>query len=234
VNGFGALVTAAATVIFLITKFTEGAWVVVVAIPAFIGLFLRIRAYYHRVAQDLRLDEVPPKPTGDRTVVIVPITAVSRLTRHALSEALSLSRSVYAIRVVLDGDGIDGEEIARRLQAEWAQWDPGVPLVVLHTEYASVVEPILGYIDHTCQTHAEQVVVLIPTIIPPRLRYSLLHNHLDLVLSAALRSRPDVIVARVTMPLEPAPGVPADGFAGPPGEPAGPPGTAAGSPAATP
>jgi amino acid transporter len=234
VNGFGALVTAAATVIFLITKFTEGAWVVVVAIPAFIGLFMRIRAYYHRVAQDLRLDEVPPKPTGNRTVVIVPITAVSRLTRHALSEALSLSRSVYAIRVVLDGDGIDGEEIARRLQAEWAQWDPGVPLVVLHTEYASVVEPILGYIDHTCQTHAEQVVVLIPTIIPPRLRYSLLHNHLDLVLSAALRSRPDVIVARVTMPLEPAPGVPADGFAGPPGEPAGPPGTAAGSPAATP
>ena len=85
------------------------------------------------------------------------------------------------------------------------QWDPGVPLVVLRTEYASVVEPILSYIDHTCQVHAEQVVVLIPTIIPPRLRYRLLHNHLDLVLSAALRSRPGVIVARVTMPLEPAP-----------------------------
>jgi amino acid transporter len=204
VNGFGALVTATATVIFLITKFTEGAWVVVIAIPGFILLFMRIRAYYRRVSHDLRLDEVPPKPTGKRTIVIVPITGVSRLTRYALSEALSLAESVTAVRVVVD-EGGNGEETARRLQAEWTEWAPGVPLVVLHTEYASVVEPILGYIDHTCQTHAEQVVVLIPTIIPPRLRYRLLHNHLDLVLSAALRSRPDVIVARVTMPLEPAP-----------------------------
>ena len=202
INGFGALVTAVTTVIFLITKFTEGAWVVVVAIPGFILLFDRIRAYYQRVANDLRLDEVPPKPTRNRTVVIVPVTGVSRLTRYALSEALSLADSVTALRVVLDGDGVDGEETARRMQDEWAHWDPGVPLVVLHTEYASVVEPILGYIDHTCQVHTEQVVVLIPTIIPPRLRYGLLHNHLDLVLSAALRSRPDVVVARVSMPLE--------------------------------
>jgi hypothetical protein len=50
--------------------------------------------------------------------------------------------------------------------------------------------------------------VLIPMIIPPRLRYQLLHNHLDLVLSAGLRSRPDVIVARVSMPLEPDPAEP--------------------------
>jgi hypothetical protein len=179
---------------------------VVVAIPAFIGLFSRIRAYYRRVGRDLRLDEVPPKPARSRTIVIVPVTGVSRLTRYALSEALSLGDSVTAVRVVLDGDGADGEQTARRMRDEWAQWDPGVPLVVLHTEYASVVEPILGYIDHTCQVHTEQVVVLIPAIIPPRLRYRLLHNHLDLVLSAALRSRPDVVVARVSMPLErPAP-----------------------------
>jgi hypothetical protein len=75
--------------------------------------------------------------------------------------------------------------------------------VVLRTEFASVVEPILSYIDTTCQMHSEQVVVLIPMLIPPRLRYRILHNHLDLVLSAGLRSRPEVVVARVSMPLEP-------------------------------
>jgi amino acid transporter len=203
-NGLGAVVTAAATVIFLVSKFTEGAWVVVVAIPAFILLFTRIRAYYHRIGKDLRLDEVPPKPTGKRTIVIVPVTGVSRLTRYAISEALSLSRHVTAVRVVLD-EGEGGDEEASRIRAEWKQWNPGVPLVVLRTEYASVVEPLLSYIDVTCQQHIEQVVVLIPTIMPPRLRYRLLHNHLDLVLSAALRSRPDVMVARVTMPLEPDP-----------------------------
>jgi hypothetical protein len=139
---------------------------------------------------------------GKRTIVIVPVTGVSRLTRYAISEALSLSESVTAVRVVLD-EGDSGDADARRIEAEWAEWSPGVPLVVLRTEYASVVDAILNYIDVTCQTHTEQVVVLVPMIIPPRLRYRLLHNHLDLVLSAALRSRPDVIVARVSMPLEP-------------------------------
>jgi hypothetical protein len=48
--------------------------------------------------------------------------------------------------------------------------------------------------------------VLIPTLIPSRLRYRFLHNQLDLVLSAALRTHPEVIVARVTLPLEAQPG----------------------------
>src|SRR5437763_5927955 len=62
VNGLGAVVTAVATVIFLVAKFIEGAWVVVLAIPAFILLFTRIHAYYQRVARILHLHEVPPAP----------------------------------------------------------------------------------------------------------------------------------------------------------------------------
>ena len=59
VNATGALATAAATVIFLATKFTEGAWVVVVAVPAFIFLFLRVHAYYQRAAQALEIGQNP-------------------------------------------------------------------------------------------------------------------------------------------------------------------------------
>jgi hypothetical protein len=80
---------------------------------------------------------------------------------------------------------------------------------VLRTEYSSVVEPIVRYIDQVCAVADEQVVVLIPMIVPTRLRYSFLHNHLDLVLSNALRERPYVIVARVSMPLDPQPAGPA-------------------------
>ncbi len=209
VNGLGAVVTGAATVIFLISKFTQGAWVVVVAIPSFILLFTRIRAYYRRVAGALRLDEVPPKPTGKRTKVIVPVTSVSRLTRYALSEALSLAQDVTAVRVVLE-EGEQGDEDSRRIREEWSRWDPGIPLLVLRTEYASVVEPIVRYIDLVCALDDEQVVVLIPMIVPPKLRYSFLHNHLDRVLSNALRTRPDVVVARVSMPLETQPAGPGE------------------------
>ncbi len=201
VNGLGAVVTASATIIFLISKFTEGAWVVVVAIPAFIFLFTRIHAYYHRVALALHLHEVPARPAGKRTMVIVPVTSVSRLSAYAISEALSLGQEVTAVSVMLD-QGDPGDEDARRLEEEWARWDPGVPLHVLRTEFASVVEPIVRYIDEVCDCHEEQIVVLIPVLVPAKIRYRFLHNHLDLVLSSALRSRPDVVVARVTMPLE--------------------------------
>jgi amino acid transporter len=199
INGLGATMTAIATVVFLFSKFLEGAWVVVVAVPTFVYLFVRIRAYYELAARDLGLGLAQMKPKARRTLVIVPVTAVSRLTVHAISEALSLSADVVAVTVV--GGGSDGEVRAEGLQREWARWSPGVPLRVLHTDYASIVAPLCSFIDEL-RAAERQIVVLIPVVIPDRVRYRFLHNQLDLVLSRALRSRPDVVVARVQMPLD--------------------------------
>ena len=201
INGTGAVVTAIATIVFLITKFTEGAWVVVIAIPAFILLFLRIHAYYERAGEALRIDEVPHLPHPRRTIVIVPVNRLSRLTEHAISEAESLGQEVIAVTVVLQ-TGDDATDWADSFQRQWRRWDCGVPLKVLHTDYASVVDPIVTFIDQVKQDHPDdQLVVLIPVIRPDKFRYRLLHNQTDLVLSAALRSREDLIVARVSVPL---------------------------------
>ena len=62
INGIGAVVTASATVVFLLTKFVEGAWVVVVAIPLFIVLFNRIEAYYGGPARELGIGVIPAAP----------------------------------------------------------------------------------------------------------------------------------------------------------------------------
>jgi amino acid transporter len=201
INGLGACITAIATIVFLISKFTEGAWVVVVAIPAFILLFLRIHAYYQRAGVLLGIDRTPPRPEPKHTMVIVPVNRISRLTEHALCEAESLGQEVVAVTVVLR-HGDEGAHAAERLQRRWRRWDPGVPLKVLRTDYSSVVQPILGFIDELRAEHPDdQLVVLIPVIRPDKLRYRLLHNQIDLVLSSALRSREDVIVARVSTPL---------------------------------
>jgi amino acid transporter len=163
VNGLGAMVTLLATVIFLISKFQDGAWVVVIAIPAFVILFLRIHAYYGRVAEE-----------------------------------------VIALYVSLDypdEERHDGADI----EALWRAWSPGPPLEVLHTEFASVVEPVVEYIERLRAKGDRQIVVLIPVVEPRRIRYRLLHNHIDLVLSAALRKCGDVVVARVRMPLKATP-----------------------------
>ncbi|HTX00445.1 MAG TPA: amino acid permease, partial [Acidimicrobiales bacterium] len=207
-NGLGAIVTATSTVVFVVTKFTEGAWVVVVAVPGFIVVFRRIHAYYRRVGEELQLGRIPKVPAGRRTRVIVPVsslTGLSRLIEHSLGEAFSLSQDVVAVTVVQSGESGDAEE--QRMRQQWAEWGPGAPLVVLRTDYASVVRPILRFIDDEHRQPDTQLVVLLPVLIPDKVRYELLHNHLDVVLSRTLSRRPDVVVARATMPLHEEPHV---------------------------
>jgi hypothetical protein len=201
INGGGAVVTGIATIIFLISKFEQGAWIVVIAVPAFVLLFVRIHTYYVKVALELGVGTVPAKPAGKRTLVIVPVSNMSQLTRFAISEALSLSPDVIAISVRTDRT--EGEhELSDDLVQEWTQWNPGPPLRILRTEYSSIVEPICAFIDKERHEGDRQIVVLIPMVVASRWRYRLLHNQIDLVLSSALRKHADVIVARVQMPLD--------------------------------
>ena len=201
INGVGATATAIATMVFILTKFTEGAWVVLIAVPAFIFLFTSIHRYYRRVGRALGLGDIPGRPQVRPAMVVVPVATVSRLAQYAIGEALSISEHVIAVTVVLeDADGSTGR--GRELEQQWARWNPGVALRVLHTEYASVAEPLVAFIDQLCEHHDKQIVVLIPVILPDKLRYEFLHNHYDLVLSAALRGHPDVVCARISMPLE--------------------------------
>jgi hypothetical protein len=116
-----------------------------------------------------------------------------------LSSARSLSDDVIAVTVVTSDDDTGHAESLGR---QWDEWDPGVPLRVLHAQYASVVDPIVEFVDEAKAARRCQVVVLVPVIIPTRLRYSILHNHMDFVLSTALRRRSDVVVARAQIPLD--------------------------------
>jgi len=200
INGIGAAATSIATAVFLVTKFTEGAWVVVLAVPALIILFTRIRRYYQRAGHALGRDTIPGPPQSKPLIVVVPVSGISRLTQHAISEALSISQHVIAVTVVA-ADPDQSAELTGTLDGEWARWNPGVPLRVLDTQYASIAGPVVAFIDELRQHHDEQILLLIPVVRPDRLRYRLLHNHLDVVLTKALQTRTDMVVARVGMPL---------------------------------
>ncbi len=102
VNAIGAVATAAATIIFLVTKFTEGAWVVVVAVPVFIFFFTRVHAYYQRAQSALEIGQVPERPAARPTIVVVPVNGVSRLAEQGISEALGISQQVVAVCVVIE------------------------------------------------------------------------------------------------------------------------------------
>ena len=199
INGTGAVVTAVATLIFLVSKFVEGAWVVVLAIPLLIVLFNRVQAYYGRAATEIGTGTIPgasPSPTdrrggaGHRCLPADP----ARPQRGDVARG----RGPGGL-VVIDGAPAGPPEVD--VERVWHEWDPGVPLRVLHTDHASIVRPIVGLVDELRARGDRQVVVLIPVVIPEKLRYRLLHNQVDLALASELRRRTDVVVARVPMPI---------------------------------
>ncbi len=194
-NGLGAAMTAVATVIFVVTKFAAGAWVVVIAIPALILLFSRIGAYYRDVATEIGLGTVPPRPAAARSSVVVTVAAVSRMTAAAVTAALSLGDDVVAVSVQFD------DERAASLQADWDRWDPGVPLTILRSRNRSVTKPMLAFVDDLRRQGHPQLLVLIPEVEPRKWRHQLLQNQRGILLANALRRHCDVNVARVPFPL---------------------------------
>jgi amino acid transporter len=193
--GTGAFLTAVAAVVFMASKFTEGAWLLLFIIPALIALFSRVQTYYSSVGRQLGLGVLPPDPImadQQRALVIVPVVAVSRLTQRALETALRLGGEVVAVAVSLDPADTD------RLCAQWKRWNPGVELEVLPSPHRSLVAPVVGYVQ-AAMTHGRQVTVLLSEVEPRRRRYQVLHNQRGLILAAALRSRTDAVVA--TLPF---------------------------------
>ena len=193
-NGLGAVMTAVATVIFLITKFTGGAWVVVIAIPALILLFSRIARYYDDVGREIGLGAIPGPPQVHNSLILVMVTAVSRMTQAALGTALSLDGEVVAVSVQFD----DGR--AQALHSDWDRWNPGVRLVILRPDSRSIAAPMLRYLGSP-EIRDRRVMILIPEVEPRKFRHQLLQNQRGIVLANVLRRRSHVIVARMPFRL---------------------------------
>ncbi len=187
-NGIGAAMTAVAVVVALLTKFTEGAWVVVITVPLLMRLFSDTERYYARVATQLRLGKTPSRPTRRESVVIVPTSTVNLLTEEALSAALSLGETVVALAVAGD------EEESEQIKHDWEEWKSPVPIEVVIDPHRSLVRSVLRYIDSIPQDNA-LVTVLIPEIIPRKRRRELLHNQRGRILAAVLKARTNVVVA---------------------------------------
>ncbi|MFE3255185.1 APC family permease [Nocardia sp. NPDC059091] len=196
-NGFGAMLTAVAGVVLMLEKFREGAWLLLIIIPALVLLFARTEDYYAQVAKVLGLGRIPPAPEpGTKTsLIVVPVVAVSALTEQALTTALRLDGEVVAVAVAIEPDS------AKHLGAQWKKWNPGVPLMVLPAPNRSLVATLVGYVrKQTAKGH--QVTVLLTQVETRRWWHRLLHNPRGPVLTAALRARTDAVVATLAVRVD--------------------------------
>ena len=194
-NGFGAVLTLVAALVFIATKFTEGAWVVVITVPALMLLFARVENYYRVVSGELGIGEVPGRPCATPGLVIVPVGGINKLTEYALCAALSLGGEVLAVSVHLDA------ELGEQFREEWDRWDPGVQLRILQSPHRSLVHPILDFVEEQAQG-GRQISVLIPEVEPKARRYRILQNQRGLLLATVLRARTDVLVCTLPYRLQ--------------------------------
>jgi amino acid transporter len=195
VNGAGACTTALVLGVVAVTKFLDGAWIVVVLVAVFMVTLLAIRHHYDDVAGQLTLDGYAPAPISHSVLVLV--GDLHRGVVDALHYARTLSPSAKAVYVELD------PERTRRLEEKWVKHGQGVPLVVLTSPYRSLLGPLLEYLDHLAARDGRHVVTMvIPEFIPRRWWQHLLHNQTALLIKGALLFRRNVIVTDVPYHLK--------------------------------
>ena len=195
-NGVGALATGIVALVQVVTKFSGGAWIVVLVIPVLVVMLRGIHRHYRRYWEDTRFDgHSPILPL--RHEVVVPVNRISKATAAALVYASTISDDVVAVAVEVDAAA------AAELKARWAEWDIGIPLVVLTSPYRSVLRPLVDYVERRQRgSLGDLVTVVVPEVVPRRWWEHLLHNKTALYIRGAFLFKHNVVVTSVPYQLE--------------------------------
>jgi amino acid transporter len=201
INGLGAVLTTAALAIELVSKFTEGAWLVIIVIPLLVLMFDRIHTTYDRIGARLELGKEPPPPQRLSSLVVVPVGGMSRLTAEAVSSALSIGDEVVAVTVCFADP--DDEEADAEFREEWEAWHTTVPLITLRSLHRSLAPPIVKYLRKIeSEDRYHRLVVLIPEVQPAHWWQWILHNQRGFVLQQAIqRGTINVVICRLRYQL---------------------------------
>lgn len=193
-NALGAICTALVVGVFAITKFHDGAWIVLILTPILIGVFLWIHRHYAHMAKRLSLENYgEPPPYNARHRVIVPISGVHKGTLAALRYARMLSDDVTAVHVSME------PEDTERVQKKWAKWGRGTRLVMVDSPYRLFLEPILNYIEEILSNRQpnETITIVVPHFVPEKKMHNALHMQTAELLRRELLETPGVVITEV-------------------------------------
>lgn len=189
-NAFGAMCTFVVMLILMITKFAEGAWMVIVAIPILMAGFIKIHRHYEQVAESLTLEGLKPGPIHDQhpdrseLPVVVLMNSLNRSSIQALEYAMRLSKNVRVCAIRVEEKSID------KLKMQWQQWNlQHIPLDIVDSPYREVGRPLIEYLhridEKMCKEPVPTMVVL-PQFVVSEWWEKLLHNQTTAAIRDAL------------------------------------------------
>jgi len=194
INSFGAVCTAVVMVVFAATKFTEGAWVVLILTPILVTVFFAIHHHYKNLAKRLSLDNfgvIPPHNTRHR--VIMPVSGVHQGTLAALHYARMLSDDITAVHVTIE------PKDAEKVRQKWEMWGEGIRMVMLDSPYRLFLEPLLGYIAEIARHRqpGETITIIVPEFVSNSRLTGALHTNTADLLRNQLKRRHGIVIINV-------------------------------------
>ncbi|NLG92863.1 MAG: APC family permease [Clostridiales bacterium] len=197
INGFGAFMAAITCVIIAVSKFVNGAWIVLICIPTLVVFMLFIRKHYDKVRDNLAIEESssdlivknPPE-----NYILLPVQSINKSFIKALNYAMTLGKKIEVYHVSTN------KEEAEKLKVRFRQLGLDFPLVIEEAPYRNINETLLAHVDKEqarLKKH-EMLTVVLPQFVIPKWWHYTLHNQTSLRLKSALVKRRNVAV--VTIP----------------------------------
>lgn len=194
INGFGTVCTAIVMMVFAVTKFRDGAWVVLILIPMLVATFWLIHRHYNNLAKKLTLDNfgvIPPHTIRHR--VIMPVSGVHQGTLAALRYARMLSDDVTAVHVTIE------PAESEKVRQKWETWGEGVRMVMLDSPYRLFLEPLLGYIADIARQRqpGETITIVVPEFVSESRLTAALHTNTADLLRSQLKRQHGIVIINV-------------------------------------
>ena len=201
INATGTVITGLVLAVNGVTRFLDGAGVIVIIVPLLVAACFAVHRHYAEVSSRLTT-EIATSPDQLKLVCLVPIADLNSLALQSLAMARSISDNVIAVHICDDEDHI------ARMRARWEVWGNHVPLEIVESPYRTFVRPLLRYIDAIDnQRNDDTLVIVLPELVATRWWHQLLHNQTALRLKAQLLFRPGTVVINVPYHLQHAPHV---------------------------
>ncbi|MGZ3390439.1 MAG: APC family permease [Isosphaeraceae bacterium] len=191
INATGAVCTAVTLVVVLVSKFAEGAWVMILLIPGLIVLFTSVHRHYQSVARQIASSEPLDAQALQPPVVLLPIGSWNAITRKAMRFALKLSPDLYALHIAGDEHAMLALEDGWKTLVVEPTKAAGVPapkLIVVYSPYRRLYLPLKDAVTDLRNAHPHRdIAVIIPQLIGTHWYHVLLHNKTGVLFEAYLR-----------------------------------------------
>ena len=190
-NALGATATATVAAVVMVTRFFDGAWMVLIIIPLLVIMFQAIHTHYINAGR--HMEPISTFSTEEvNLIAVMPIAALNRVTLQTLAYARSITNQVVAVHITDDEEGLNA------LHERWDALHTDVPLVLIESPYRSLVGPLVSYIVELQQQNPGVTInVVLPEYVPSHWWEQVLHNQTALRIKAALLFRPGVVVTSV-------------------------------------